>query len=333
MKHARPSIAITTGDPGGIGPEVAVKALADPALRGRARCLVLGPAGEFEAAARAAGIPTFWTVLPAAGRALPGEGVTVLDDPVAAAPAAANAESGAASFRWVERAISMAMAAPADALHVDAIVTGPISKEAWALAGHGDFPGHTELLAERTGAAQHGMMFVGPRLRVILATAHVPLMQVAGCLTVERVAQTVELGAAACRRLGIARPRIAVCGLNPHAGENGLLGDEDRRVIAPAIARAVAAGIDAGGPYPADAVFSAAVAGRYDLVVAMYHDQGLIPAKVLDRDRTVNVTVGLPIIRTSPDHGTAFDIAGRNRAEDGSMKAAIDLAIRMTGAA
>jgi 4-hydroxythreonine-4-phosphate dehydrogenase len=250
--------------------------------------------------------------------------VTVLDNPAD--------DPGDASFRWVERAIAMSLAAPADPMHADAVVTAPISKEAWKLAGHGEFPGHTELLAARTGTKRFGMMFVGPRLRVILATAHVPLMKVASRLTEDRILETIELGAEGCRRLGIPRPRIAVCGLNPHAGENGLLGDEDRRLIAPAIARVARNGIDATGPHPADTVFNAAVAGRYDLVVAMYHDQGLIPAKLLDRDRTVNLTAGLPTIRTSPDHGTAFDIAGKNRAEDGSMKAAIDLAIRMTTA-
>lgn len=326
---ARPALAITLGDPRGIGPEVVVKALADPALRGRARFVLLGPAAAMADAARAAGITPYWTVQPAAARAVPGDGVTVLDEPVSPMDAAA---AGAASFRWVERATAMAMTPPADPMHAHAIVTGPISKEAWNLAGHGEYPGHTELLAARTGTTSVGMMFVGPRLRVILVTAHVPLMRVAARLTADRILETIELGAEGCRRLGIARPSIAVCGLNPHAGESGLLGDEDARLIAPAIARAAAAGLQATGPHPADTIFSAAVAGGYNLVVAMYHDQGLIPAKLLDRDRTVNLTAGLPIIRTSPDHGTAFDIAGTSRAEDGSMKAAIDLAIRMTGA-
>ena len=175
------------------------------------------------------------------------------------------------------------------------------------------------------------MMFVSPRLKVILATVHVPLRMVPGLLTRERVVRTIELGAAECARLGVGGPRVAVCGVNPHAGEAGLLGDDEGRVIGPAIEAAKKRGIDARGPFPGDTVFNAAVKGEFDLVVAMYHDQGLIRVKLLDRDRAVNVTVGLPVIRTSPDHGTAFDIAGRGIADAGSMKAAIRLAVRMAG--
>jgi 4-phospho-D-threonate 3-dehydrogenase / 4-phospho-D-erythronate 3-dehydrogenase len=211
------------------------------------------------------------------------------------------------------------------------VVTGPISKQAWQLAGHGEFPGHTELFAARFGVERFGMMFVSPRLRTILATTHIPLMAVGSALTVARVLETIELGFAACVEMGLERPRIAVCGLNPHAGEGGLLGAEDGEVIAPAIAAARESGIDARGPFPGDTIFNAAVQGVFDLVVAMYHDQGLIPIKLLERDRAVNVTVGLPVVRTSPDHGTAFDIAGQNRADPGSMKAALALAAQMAG--
>ena len=189
------------------------------------------------------------------------------------------------------------------------------------------WPGHTELLTHRTRSKRQAMAFVSPRLRVVLATAHVPLMDVKNVLTIGRVHESIELGHDLCRRLGIQRPRIAVCGLNPHAGENGILGDEDQRVIAPAIDVAVQQGIKATGPHPADTIFIGAAEGRFDLVVAMYHDQGLIPVKLLGWDRAVNVTLGLPIIRTSPDHGTAFDIAGRSKADAGSMVAAIDLAL------
>jgi 4-hydroxythreonine-4-phosphate dehydrogenase len=173
------------------------------------------------------------------------------------------------------------------------------------------------------------MAFVSPRLKVVLATAHVPLMNVKDVLTIGRVHESIELGHELCRRLGVERPRIAVCGLNPHAGENGILGDEDGRIIAPAIDVAVQYGIDVTGPHPADTIFIAAASGKYDLVVAMYHDQGLIPVKLLGWDKAVNVTLGLPIVRTSPDHGTAFDIAGLNKADAGSMRCSIDLAIEL----
>lgn len=283
---ALPKIAVTMGDPGGIGPEVVSKAL-DGALRTRARWVVIGEGG----------------------------GV-----------ARATAEQGERSFRWVEDAIALARRG-----EVDAVVTGPISKLAWKMAGHGEFPGHTELFAERFGTKRFGMMFVSPRVRVILATAHVPLMQVGRVLTTGRVREVIELGVEACGRLGVPRPRVAVCGLNPHAGEGGMLGEEDERVIAPAVRGAVGAGMDVQGPVPGDTVWNAAVAGKFDLVVAMYHDQGLIPVKLLDRDRAVNVTVGLPVVRTSPDHGTAFDIAGKGVADAGSMRAALELALTMYG--
>jgi 4-hydroxythreonine-4-phosphate dehydrogenase len=191
------------------------------------------------------------------------------------------------------------------------------------------WPGHTELLAARCKAAHHTMLFESPRLRVALATAHLPLMDVRNVLTIGRVFDPIELGAAHCRRLGIDRPRVAVCGLNPHASENGLFGDEERRIIRPAIDMARSNGIDAHGPFPGDTIFIDAAAGKWDLVVAMYHDQGLIPVKLLGFDRAVNVTVGLGMVRTSPDHGTAFGIAGRNAASPNSMKAAIELAVRM----
>lgn len=330
----RPTLAITTGDPGGIGPEVIVKALADPELRRAARHRILGPASALTQAAEHAGIEPYWWRVdhasPAAATALVHD-VVVFDYPAPDAGFAhrATRQGGEVSFRMVENAISAALLAPGDPLRVDAVVTGPISKHAWQLAGHGAFPGHTELLATRAGARRFGMLFVTPRLRVALATAHVALMDIRNVLTIGRVFDAIDLGHDACRRLGVTRPRVAVCGLNPHAGEEGMLGDEETRIIAPAIRAAQEGGIDARGPFPGDTVFHAALRGEFDLVVAMYHDQGLIPVKLLDRDTAVNVTMGLPIIRTSPDHGTAFDIAGSNRAEAGSMKAAIELAIRM----
>ncbi|MCW5776332.1 MAG: 4-hydroxythreonine-4-phosphate dehydrogenase PdxA [Phycisphaeraceae bacterium] len=339
-RPSRPRIAVSMGDPGGIGPEVIVKALADRSVRTLARFVIHGAADAMHEAAHAAGVEPFWwearrgSPLVETARA---HDALLIDDRAGYAHAP-NRTAGELSYRWVEDAIATARLPAADPMRADAIVTGPISKEAWSLAGRGRYPGHTELLATRFGAKRHAMMFVGPSLRVVLASAHVPLMDLRNVLTIGRIHDAIDLGHDACIRLGIARPRIAVCGLNPHAGEHGLLGDEEERLIAPAIRIAAEQGMDAHGPFPADTIFNAAVAtparpAKYDLVVAMYHDQGLIPVKLLFRDESVNVTLGLPIVRTSPDHGTAFDIAGRNHADPGSMKAAIRLAARMAAEA
>ncbi len=327
------------GDPGGIGAETLVKAIADAEVRSAARLRVYGVGSAMLEAAEKAGVePTWWRVeqgSPLLETAARRDVVLVDFEKTGEArprpwPREADKRSGALSFAFVDAAIRDAARPAGDPLRTDGIVTAPISKKAWDLAGHGRFPGHTELLAVRLRAERAGMMFVSPRLKVILATAHLPLMDVRNVLTLGCVFEAIDLGAEACRRLGIERPRVAVCGLNPHAGEDGLLGDEETRVIGPAIRVAQDQGIDASGPWPGDTVFNAAVAGKFDLVVAMYHDQGLIPVKLLDRDSAVNVTVGLPTVRTSPDHGTAFDIAGKNKADAGSTKAAILLAARMS---
>lgn len=340
------------GDPGGIGAEVVVKALADPTRRGSARHRVYGSSAAMLEAARGAGIEPYWVRVPRArAHALPqvlgvggpgGPDVVLVDSdgmddagleakppPLTVLERRSTAAGGALSFQYVEDAIADAKRAAGDPLRADAIVTAPISKEAWALAGHGEFPGHTELLAARFGVERAAMMFEAEPLRVILVTTHIPLSEVAKAVTAERVLDVIEMGHEACVRLGVAKPRLAVCGLNPHAGEQGLVGDDEQRVITPAIERARGKGIDVSGPFPGDTVFNAAVKGRYDMVVAMYHDQGLIPVKLLAFDRAVNVTLGLPTVRTSPDHGTAFDIAGRNVADPGSMGAAIDLAVKL----
>jgi 4-hydroxythreonine-4-phosphate dehydrogenase len=240
----------------------------------------------------------------------------------------ASKAGGQASKAFVEQGISDAMGQNGDARFIDALVTGPISKQSWSLAGF-KWPGHTELLAHRTKAKRCVMMFVSPRLRVALATTHLPLMKLRDVLTIGRVFDPIDLGHAACRELGIEEPRIAVLGLNPHAGEAGQFGDEEQRLIEPAMDVARQAGIDVHGPFSADTLFIDAASGEYDLVVAMYHDQGLIPVKLLGWDKTVNWTFGLPIIRTSPDHGTAFNIAGKNKASAGSMTAAIELAAQL----
>lgn len=348
------------GDPAGIGPEVLVKALSDDALRQRAAFMVFGDDAAMRAAAVQCGVAVAWSV---GDRPIDG-GVVVRTpepgDPIRSAPAPAGPDitSGELSFRWVERGIAAALLPATDPGHADALVTGPISKQAWSLAGHGEFPGHTELLAARCGATRFAMMFHAPPrsrpgasqrsldtigLNVILVTTHIPLAQVPAALTESRVRAAIELGHEAVAALvsgdsemgggGLGgAPRIGVCGLNPHAGEQGLLGREDDAVIAPAIGACRAAGIDVRGPFPADTIFHRALAfpgvrPEFDLVVAMYHDQGLAPLKLLARDRAVNMTVGLPIVRTSPDHGTAFDIVGRGVADEGSMHAALALAI------
>lgn len=329
------------GDPLGIGPEIIAKSLGTRAWRDVASGLVIfGSHDVLRAAAERSGARPFWSVVSKAdwlGGGDDADGVVLVDEPVVGPTPGAPGPSeagGRASFAWVEGAIASCRLPRRDPRRCDAIVTAPISKSSWHMAGRDEFPGHTELLAERFGAKRHGMLFVGPSLRIMLATIHVPLMRVGSLLTPRRVLDAIELSRAACIELGISRPRIAVCGLNPHAGEGGLLGEEDERRIAPAIARAAAAGLDVSGPLPADTVFGAAAApphgkGRFDCVVAMYHDQGLIPAKLVDGMRTVNVTVGLGVPRTSPAHGTAFDIAGADRADDESMWRAIELAARM----
>lgn len=210
-----------------------------------------------------------------------------------------------------------------------AIVTAPLNKEAMQ-AGGIDYPGHTEILAERTKTGHYAMMLANPELRVILVTIHVALTQVSALINLDTELNTIRLAHAACRQAGIAQPRIAVAGLNPHAGENGRFGREEIEVIGPAIEQARAEGMDASGPWPGDTIFMRARQGEFDIVVAQYHDQGLIPVKYLGVDHGVNVTVGLPFVRTSVDHGTAFNIAGQGIADPSSLRAAYELAMAMT---
>jgi 4-hydroxythreonine-4-phosphate dehydrogenase len=327
MMDYRPTIAITMGDPAGIGAEVIVKALADPVLRHKARYIIYGLNEMLHYAADLAEFDVFWWRDQFNGRlrGYPHDVVVVDYDQFSMLGSALRSPSkmgGEASMRFCVDAIDSAKKGL-----VDAVVTAPIAKESWKLAGY-HFPGHTELFAQRTGARRHAMMFAGGPLKVVLATVHVPLMGLWGRLNIGAVFQPIELlHQAMVDWFDNPKPRIAVCGVNPHASENGQFGDEEERIISPAILMAREQGIDATGPYPPDTIFIAARDGKYDAVVAMYHDQGLIPVKLLAFDQAVNVTLGLPIIRTSPDHGTAFDIVGRNRANPGSMRAAIELAI------
>jgi 4-hydroxythreonine-4-phosphate dehydrogenase len=322
------------GEPAGIGPEVVIKALADPEIRKLGRFVIYGMNELLSYAADLAEIEPFWWRLqhdsPRAAHDLVHD-IVVLDyddySMLGQAVHKPTKQGGQASLRFIDDAITAAtkpMGAPG---RIDAIVTGPICKESWVMAGC-KFPGHTELFQHRTKAKRVAMMFHAPKLNVVLATVHVPLMEIRNILTIGAVFDPIDLGHQACLRMGIESPRIAVCGLNPHASENGLFGDEESRVIEPAVRMAKEAGINVTGPHPGDTIFIDAVAGKYDLVVAMYHDQGLIPVKLLGWEDAVNTSIGLPIIRTSVDHGTAFNIVGQNKAHPGSMKAAIRLAAR-----
>jgi 4-hydroxythreonine-4-phosphate dehydrogenase len=330
MQHDRPTIAITMGDPAGIGAEVIVKALSDASLRRRARFVILGLNEILNYAADKSELDVFWWRDNFTGKIKHyGQDVVVIDyDDIDQFSLMGNTVrgpsklGGQASLRFCFDAIEAAKAGT-----VDAIVTAPISKQSWKLAG-ASYPGHTELLAERTGAKNVHMMFVGGPIKVILCTVHVPLNSLWGRLNIGAVFHPIEaLHKTLTEWFDIEKPRIAVAGINPHASENGQFGDEEERIISPAIAMAKEQGINVTGPYAPDTVFLSARDGKFDAVVAMYHDQGLIPVKLLAFDKAINLTVGLPIIRTSPDHGTAFDIAGRNRANPGSIRAAIELAI------
>ncbi len=326
------------GDPSGIGPEVVVKALADEELRSRARFVIYGMNEMLAYGCDLAEIEPFWWRLPHDCHAYemdPKHGVIVLDyDQFGFAGqrfSQPTRQGGEASLMFLRDGIRNSMLEEGEPGRMDALVTAPICKESWTLAGERRYAGHTEMLMAHTRAKRAVMMFVSSKLRVALATTHVALNAIQNQLTIGRVFDPIELGCGMCERLGVEGPRVAVCGLNPHASENGLFGDEEERIIRPAIEYAREQGIDAHGPYPADSVFIDAAQGKWDMVVAMYHDQGLIPVKLLGFEEAVNVTLGLPIIRTSPDHGTAFDLVGKNQADPRSMKQAIELAIKMVG--
>lgn len=293
MTGRRPIIAVTVGDPSGIGPEIAVKALRDPRVVEACQPVLYGPH------------------TPEALRPFPVGRI----DP----------SSGRAAYDAIVTATHDALAGT-----VDAVVTAPINKAAFASAGLA-WRGHTDLLAHLCGVKDVAMMFWSERLRVVLATVHVPLRDVPRVLTFDRLFATISLTVQALPTFGIASPRIGVAGINPHAGEHGLLGTEDEDVVRPAVTKAASLGMAVSGPFPADTLFVRAVRGEFDAVIAAYHDQGLVPVKLIAFGRAVNVTLGLPIVRTSVDHGTAFDIAGRGVADEGSLVEAILLASRLTG--
>jgi 4-hydroxythreonine-4-phosphate dehydrogenase len=312
---AKPRIAVTLGDPAGIGPEVALKALASPEMRDLASWVVVGDQSVLEKAASSSGIPSAMAE------------VTIRDPKIFQSTeqipvGRLDANCGRAAVEYVKCATQMCLSG-----EVQGMVTAPLNKEAVALSGL-PFCGHTEYIAELCGAAESRMLLVCRKLSVVHVTTHVALRDALRSST-ERILRTIELGNEAMQLLGVVCPRIAMCGLNPHAGEHGLFGNEETDRIAPAVAAAARAGIRIDGPHAPDTIFLMAARGAYDLVVAMYHDQGHIAMKLIDFDETVNVTLGIPILRTSVDHGTAFDIAGRNRANPRNMIAAMRMCAAM----
>ena len=319
-------IGITMGDPTGIGPEIVARLFAEGV---EARCVVIGDAGMLRRAVSIVGatLPVVAVTSPETATGARGRiEVICASDLLPDLPfGRVHARGGAAAYAYVIRAIDDALAG-----RLSAIVTAPISKLALHAAGI-RYPGHTEILAERSGTSDYAMMLANHELRVLLVSIHVSLTDAIRAVTPEAELRAIRLAAAATRQFGVERPRIAVAGLNPHAGEDGMFGREDVDIIAPAVARARAEGIDASGPFPGDTVFMRARQGEFDTVVAQYHDQGLIPIKYLGLEHGVNITVGLPFVRTSVDHGTAFDIAGTGRASAASLRAAVAQAAAMAG--
>ena len=325
-----PLIAVTMGDPAGIGPEIIARLFADPDFRQENRALVVGDAGMLERAARLLDLPLRTNVIaePEEAAFEPGtvDVLALTGLPEDLPFGELDGRSGDAAFRYVERATGLASAG-----RVAAIATAPLNKEAMHLGGH-MYPGHTEILAELTGTKDYAMMLVTDELKVIHVSTHVSLREAIERAKTARELAVIRLAHESLRKLGVERPKIAVAGLNPHAGENGLFGTEDAEQIAPAVAAAVDDGMDATGPWPPDTVLMRARRGEFDVVVVQYHDQGHIPVKLMGFDTGVNVTVGLPFFRTSVDHGTAFDIAGTGEADPSSLRAALDLARRLAEA-
>ena len=332
-KQSRPYLAITMGDPAGIGPEIIVKALASPRVWRACRPIVVGATSVFEQEVRR--LQSLLRVVPLKGDHTYTEEKQIakgcipildpLDKPLVRLQKGKAARvTGAASLSCIEAAVRLAQYGC-----VGGMVTAPINKEAINLAGC-SHPGHTELLADLTKTKNFGMMLLGGPLRIFFVTTHLSIRKVPEALTTKKIVQAIRLACDAVRQhFQIPRPHVGVAALNPHAGEHGLFGNEEKKIIIPAVQRAKRAGIRVSGPWPADTLFGAAVRGDYDVIVAMYHDQGLIPLKTIAFGECINMTIGLPIIRTSVDHGTAYDIAGKGRADPKSLIQAIILAAQL----
>ncbi|HZT61163.1 MAG TPA: 4-hydroxythreonine-4-phosphate dehydrogenase PdxA [Pyrinomonadaceae bacterium] len=326
----RPRVAVTMGDPAGIGPEVVLKAVAEPEVLAACAPVIVGDAQLLAHTARTLDLQCGYDIV-RRGESLPADPqlpvIYHLDNIGASVPPGVESgEAGRAAAEYIEAAVELCAAGACDA-----ISTAPINKRALFLGGY-SFPGHTEFLAHLTASNEVAMAFVASNLRIVLISTHVPLAEAIRLVEKDRIVRVVRLTNRELKRWGIARPRIAVAALNPHGAEGGLFGVEESAEIAPAVEAARSEGIEALGPFSADTVFLRASRGEFDAVVSCYHDQAMIPVKCLSFGEAVNVTLGLPFIRTSVDHGTAFDIAGRGIAEHSSMVAAIKLAAQLARA-
>jgi len=329
IKKRNTTIGITMGDPSGIGPEIILKSFERSIIRNK-RIVVIGDFKIMKSALDILMIKSFKLnrILNVAESSFNNRLLNILDlqlvDMHEFRPGIVQAISGNAAFEAVSKAVELAKRG-----EINAIVTAPINKEAIHLAGH-NYPGHTEILASLTDTKDYAMFLYDKKLRVIHVSTHISLLEAITGLRRERIERVIELADGIMKKLGVAEPRIAVAGINPHAGENGLFGNEEIIQISPAIKKMKGKGINVEGPYPPDTVFLQAVNGKYDIVVAMYHDQGHIPLKLLGFNTGVNVTVGLPFIRTSVDHGTAFEIAWQGKANENSMVEATKLALKLS---
>jgi len=318
------------GDPAGVGPEIIVRTVSDIVIRESCVPVVVGDRLVLEEALRLTDSTLKLNLIQSPDQALSSpEVLNLIDQNLATTDSStfeknrATADNGRACVGYIRKAVDLALGH-----EVDAVVTAPITKEALKLAGV-TWPGHTEMIAEMTGTKDYAMMLAGGPLRVILVTIHTSIKSVPAMITKASVLKTIRLARRACDMMDIKEPRIAVAGLNPHAGEAGMFGDEEINAILPAIEAARLSGIDCTGPHPPDTLFHKAYNGAVDIIVCMYHDQGLIPLKMIAFDKGVNATIGLPIIRTSPDHGTAYDIAWKGVADPSSMTEAITFAARL----
>jgi len=329
--HTRPLIGITMGDPASIGPEIAAKALNNPEIYTLCRPLLIGDSRVMARAFGTTGVRLELNPVatPAEGRYEHGA-IDLIDLPLLDMDTLRwgeiQAQAGAAAFAYIRRSIELALEGT-----IDAVTTGPINKEALKAAGV-EFIGHTEMFGEFTGTHDPLTMFETRGLRIFFLTRHVSLIEACRMITRDRVLDYIRRCTASLRQLGLERPKLAVAGLNPHSGEHGLFGDEEVREIEPAIRTAQAEGYDVSGPHPADSVFWHAAQGRFDAVLSLYHDQGHIAAKMYDFERTVSITTGLPFLRASVDHGTAFDIAGTGQASAVSLEEAIRVAAKYAAA-
>lgn len=319
-------LAVTMGDPGGVGPEIIVKSLISPKVRNVCIPIVIGDSNVIKEALHTLKVPSKLRIISSPEEAIPlKKAIHCIDIGVVKRfkKNKPTAKGGRACVSYIKNAVDFV-------LHksVDGIVTAPISKEALRMAGF-TWPGHTEMLADFTKTKDYAMMFIGDPLKIILVTIHVPLREVPSSITKHKILKTIRFAKKACDMLKIKNPRIAVAGLNPHAGEAGRFGKEEIKKIIPSIEIAIKEGIPVSGPYPPDIVFHKVYKGEIDIVVCMYHDQGLIPLKMIAFDKGVNITLGLPFIRTSPDHGTAYDIAWKGIANPSSMIEAIKVAVML----